>query len=135
MRKQWRCFHCDEVFTSRRWAAEHFGADEGELPACKLASHEGHLVTYIRKLEDQLARYRQDDSDVMRSIMALQCEQASALRREEEKGYERGVRDMRDQGYCADPKAHEINERSEPDAGDWDHRAVNTPLDYFKPTR
>lgn len=28
MRKQWRCFFCDEVFTRRKDAAEHFGRDD-----------------------------------------------------------------------------------------------------------
>jgi hypothetical protein len=35
----------------------------------------------------------------MRSIMTLEAEHAAALRREEEKGYERGVRDMKALGY------------------------------------
>lgn len=33
----WRCFHCDEVFTTRQDAYDHFGPDEGceKLPpAC-----------------------------------------------------------------------------------------------------
>lgn len=30
----WRCFHCDEVFTETDAAADHFGAAEGERPAC-----------------------------------------------------------------------------------------------------
>ena len=53
-RKQWRCFFCDEVFTRAKDAAEHFGVDEAceaDVPACKIAAHEGHLVKYIRKLE------------------------------------------------------------------------------------
>lgn len=90
--KQWRCFHCDEVFTGR-WAAEHFGKD-GATPACKIKSHEGHLVTYIRELEDQIERYRADDSHVMRSIQALEADHRQALIRAEEEGYNRGVRDM-----------------------------------------
>lgn len=93
MRKQWRCFHCDEVFTNRRWAAEHFGAD-GDMPACRLKSHEGHLVTYIRELEEQLVRYRANDSHVMRSIYTLEADHRQALIRAEEEGYNRGVRDM-----------------------------------------
>lgn len=44
-------------------------------------------------LEDQLARYRAEDSDVMMSIYTLEAEYRSALQREEEKGYERGLRD------------------------------------------
>ena len=36
-RKVWRCFHCDEVFRSRKRARLHFGGDEyevKEVPAC-----------------------------------------------------------------------------------------------------
>lgn len=36
-RKQWRCFHCDEVFRSRKTAVAHFGLDDYEgkdVPAC-----------------------------------------------------------------------------------------------------
>jgi hypothetical protein len=102
MRKQWRCFFCDEVFTRRKDAAEHFGVDEGceaDVPACKIAAHEGHLVKYIRKLEAELRRYVSEDSDVMRSIMTLESEHRRALQREEEKGYERGVNDMKALGY------------------------------------
>lgn len=96
--EQWRCFFCDEVFTRREDAAEHFGRDdscEADVPACKIAAHEGHLVHYIRKLEDELRRYQTEDSDVMRSIMALESDHWQALMREEEKGYERGLRDGR----------------------------------------
>lgn len=95
MRKQWRCFHCDEVFRSARAAAEHFGADLLATAACQIKAHEGHLVTYIRRLEADLARCRAEDSDVMRSIMTLECEHGPALRRSEEEGYARGLRDGR----------------------------------------
>ena len=35
-RKEWRCFHCDEVFRTRKAAAEHFGEGnyEAEIPLC-----------------------------------------------------------------------------------------------------
>lgn len=109
MRKQWRCFFCDEVFTSRKFAAEHFGCDdacEADVPACKLTSHEGHLVTYIRKLEKEVRRYQSEDSDVLRSIQALECAQGVAITRAEERGYAKGVADMKAQGQCPEPKAH-----------------------------
>jgi hypothetical protein len=110
-RKQWRCFFCDEVFVRRQDAAEHFGYDdacEADLPACKIAAHEGHLIKYIRKLEKELRRYMTEDSDVMRSIATLESEQAQKLRVAEEAGYAKGVQDMKAQGYCADPPAHAI---------------------------
>lgn len=97
-RKQWRCFFCDEVFTRFKDAAEHFGSDdacEADMPACKIAAHEGHLVHYIRKLEAELASYRSDDSDIMRSIMTLESDHRQALIRAEEEGYGKGIRDTK----------------------------------------
>jgi hypothetical protein len=108
-RKQWRCFFCDEVFTRYQDAAEHFGcydACEADVPACKIAAHEGHLVKYIRKLENELRRYMREDSDVMRSIAALEGEQAAAIREAEDRGYARGVADMKAQGHCPEPALH-----------------------------
>lgn len=93
-RKQWRCFHCDAVFTSYKCATIHFGADQTKIAACQLKSYEGHLVDYIRDLEQQLDGYRADDSHVMRSIYALEADHRQALIRAEEDGYNRGVRDM-----------------------------------------
>lgn len=107
MRRQWRCFHCDAVFRSEREATIHFGADEAATCACVLP-HEQHLVEHIRDLERQLESYRTDSDRVLRSIMTLEGEHGAALRREEEKGYERGVRDMKAQGLCADPQAHAL---------------------------
>jgi hypothetical protein len=92
-RKQWRCFHCDEVFTSQRCAGLHFGKD-GDMTACKLKSYEGHLVSYIRELEDRIERYQNDDGHVMRSMLALEADHRQAIIRAEEEGYNRGVRDM-----------------------------------------
>lgn len=97
--REWRCFHCDTVFANRKHAADHFGADEGDTPACKLKHSEGHLVDYIRKLQRELASYRREDNHVLRSMYALEAEHAEALRREEEKGFARGVADMQKHGY------------------------------------
>lgn len=94
MRKQWRCFHCDEMFTNPKCAALHFGSDESRTNACQLKSHERHLVDYIRELEAQLDGYRAEDSHVMRSIYSLEADHRRALIRAEEEGYGRGVRDM-----------------------------------------
>lgn len=92
MTKQWRCFFCDEVFRSFKAAAVRFGA---HVPACKLTAHEGHLVSYIRKLEAEVRRYQSEDSDVMRSIQALEFDHRQALIRAEQIGYDKGVEDGR----------------------------------------
>lgn len=93
-RKRWRCFHCDTVFRSEHEAGIHFGADVAGTCACVLP-HEQHLVEHIRDLESQLESYRTESDQIMRSIMTLEAEHQVALRREEEKGYERGLRDGR----------------------------------------
>jgi hypothetical protein len=91
-RKQWRCFHCDTLFRNEHEAGIHFGADVAGTCACVLP-HEGHLVEHIRDLEGQLAVYRSESDKVLQSIMTLEAEHKIALRREEERGYERGLRD------------------------------------------
>lgn len=108
MRKRWRCYHCDAVFTSKWEAGIHFGADEASTCACVLP-HEQHLVEHIRDLERQLDSYRSDSDKVLRSIMTLEGEHQRALQREEEKGYARGMRDMRKE--LENPNALEAQRR------------------------
>jgi hypothetical protein len=94
----WRCFHCGEGFTraQERWAREHFGRDEGAEPVCLIRSAgESALLSALREAEDELASYRAEDSAVMRAMWAMQSDHRQALIREEEKGYERGLRDAR----------------------------------------
>ena len=93
--KTWRCFHCDTVFHSRHYAAEHFGHDESDTPACKLTGSEGHLITHIRKLEGELRAYRNEDSDLMRAWMAKESEIREAIVRSEERGYDKGVQEAK----------------------------------------
>jgi hypothetical protein len=56
-RKTWRCFHCDEVFRSRRSAYAHFGPDtdcEKLPPACidPLRTDEKMRLTELREAQD-----------------------------------------------------------------------------------
>lgn len=95
MRKQWRCYHCDAVFTNPHEAGIHFGADLARTCACVLP-HEQHLVEHIRDLERLLESYRTESNHVMRAIMTLEGSHTTALRDEEERGYARGLRDGRD---------------------------------------
>src|ERR1700686_622847 len=81
--KQWRCFHCDQVFTSLRCATIHFGADEAATCACVLP-HEQHLVEHIRDLERQLEIYRNESDKVLQSIMTLEAEHRQTVTRAEE---------------------------------------------------
>lgn len=55
---EWRCFHCDDVFTSREEAAEHFGDGdyEDETPVCIAAAttDKRKLVIEARKIWKEL---------------------------------------------------------------------------------
>lgn len=93
---KWRCFHCDATFTvhQRKYAREHFGRDQGDTPVCMMrVPGEHHLITALRKAQDELALYRSEDSDLLRSIAAINAEHTEKLRREEERGYARGLKD------------------------------------------
>lgn len=94
MRRTWRCFHCDAVFRSVHEAGIHFGSDESATCAC-LLPHEQHLVEHIRGLEKQLETYRTESDRIMCSIMTLESDHRTALRRAEEEGYNKGVQDMK----------------------------------------
>ena len=82
----WRCFHCDETFHDEQCAAEHFGGNRsGMLPACQIDAK------HLRELETELAKYREEDTDLHRIIARMQTEHHLALQRAEELGYSRGL--------------------------------------------
>lgn len=99
---RWRCFHCNDAFNNLAGAREHFGATLGVQPACQIAAHEGHLVTYIRKLEDELQSYRSESNDILKSIMVLEADRRAAIQLAAETGYDRGLLDG-----IGDPKRKE----------------------------
>lgn len=110
--KSWRCFHCDEVLTTEVDAANHFVRLDESEPACRIkAAGEFALLQALRNAEDQLARYRAEDSDVLRAMASMQSDYQQALRREEEKGYARGMRDAKLSG---DGSVVETSDRSWP---------------------
>lgn len=103
-RPQWRCFFCDEVFTTPGGAADHFGATLNDKPGCLIdyqvqvelggVPQRGRgLEMELRRTQAELARYREEDTDLHRALHRKDSEHALALRREEEKGYARGLRD------------------------------------------
>lgn len=51
----WRCFHCDETFSSRAQAAAHFGVAPSAEPFCvtKLKRGENWAAARIRDLEQE----------------------------------------------------------------------------------
>ena len=94
----WRCFHCDATFTraQERWAREHFGHEDGDLPVCQMrVPGEHHLLTILRKQEAKLRDFYAEDTELWRALHAQAADHAEALRREEERGYAKGVADAR----------------------------------------
>lgn len=95
----WTCFHCGETFLAQSEARIHFGETIDAEPACRLNKSERKLAGTVRYLEAQLARYRVQDSDADREFYAMQSRHVVELREAEEKGFARGVADMRVNGY------------------------------------
>jgi hypothetical protein len=92
----WTCFFCGETLTTPGAARDHFGADPLADAACRIkAGEELGLVMALRRAEAELQRYRAEDSDADRRYYRQQAEHATALRRAEEAGYIKGVRDAR----------------------------------------
>lgn len=90
--RSWRCFHCDQVFTDEASARAHFGVSQMDIPYCEMKAED------VREMESELERYRAEDTALHRQIHAMQADHYTALKREEEKGYARGLRDARLEG-------------------------------------
>jgi hypothetical protein len=59
---EWRCFHCDEVFTDKAEAQEHFGLErDASTPACQLTVSE---VRELRALEQVNAELRAENEQL-----------------------------------------------------------------------
>lgn len=101
----WTCFHCNETFTDRWSALNHFGGDEGKIPACQIKSGERGLVETIRELESEVARayaaLHEENGDAVKAMHGMVARHQTALRQMEELGYERGLADGRKLGADA----------------------------------
>lgn len=94
----WTCFHCGETFTTIGAARDHFGSSEHSEPGCMIRVQIGEergLLMALRRAEDQLARYRNEDSDADRAMGAMVAKHATELRTAEEAGYAKGLRDAK----------------------------------------
>jgi hypothetical protein len=85
--KSWRCFHCDAIFTDEAEALLHFGSREYHDAACTVSPEK------VRDLKRQLLSYREEDTDLHRQIASLESKHHTALQREEEIGYAKGLSD------------------------------------------
>lgn len=88
----WTCFHCWEHFPptykGQRDARLHFGDTPIDKPACLISAGQ------IRAMEDLLHRYQEEDTDLHRRLSRAHIERDQAVRRAEELGYARGLRDQ-----------------------------------------
>lgn len=92
----WTCFHCGETFLLDGLAEDHFGTRQCAEPGCQIKKgHERNMLHKIRELETEIWAYRSETDEESRKHYARQAEYAQALIREEEKGYNKGVADMR----------------------------------------
>lgn len=112
-RKTWRCFFCDEVFIDKQDAAIHFGvfdACEADQTACQLMKHQVKVVEYIRCLESEVrdlqSQVHNETHPLLSAIYDIQHEVDSRERSAEERGYAKGVAEMKAQGYCVEPMKH-----------------------------
>ena len=65
-------------------------------PVCIIRSAgENALLSALRNAEEELSRYRAEDSDVLRAMWSMQADHRQALSREEERGYTKGLTDAR----------------------------------------
>ena len=97
---EWRCFHCDDVFTERNSAELHFGRDLDCEPACKIKrGAEGSLLRALRNAEYEAADARRaiadECTDSARAYYSQSTRHHQALMAAEEMGYERGLSDGR----------------------------------------
>lgn len=86
---EWRCFHCDEVFTDRAAAAEHFGPHQYTEPGCKI-----DIVEY-RRMEEINRSHAKEDTELHRALAAKDAQMQTAVRTAEELGYARGLEDAK----------------------------------------
>lgn len=92
----WVCFFCGEVFMTIGAAEDHFGGEQLAEPACRIkVGEERGLVMALRKAEEELARYREEDSDKDRQMAALGVKMTEELFRAEESGYARAIADLK----------------------------------------
>jgi len=83
----WRCFHCDESFSTNEAAAEHFGKSALQNPACQI-----NIAEY-REMEARMLRYNAEDADCHRAMYRMESAHQVTLRRAEEAGYAKALKD------------------------------------------
>lgn len=96
MAKRWRCFFCDEVFTSRKAGWEHFGDQNctGDVPACidPLRHDEKARLNELREAREYAMKMQREAEEAQ-----ADADQLHQYRRELERLFGKG----RDTPYSA----------------------------------
>ena len=122
----WKCFHCGEVFTTKLEGLKHFGSSERQDPACTID------VLQYRAMEALIERYVDEDTDLHRSMGKMRSDHETALRREEEAGYARGLADgqklcVKESCYSPTPARQEDQRDTHPPEAD---KLLQQALDF-----
>lgn len=106
----WRCFHCGDNFTDANHAAAHFGIDQLATPGCVAVLRHGeqHLLEKIIRQERELALLRAEDTELVRWQWFKDSQSATHITAAEQKGYDKGVAQMRDQLHEAVTLLHRL---------------------------
>jgi hypothetical protein len=90
----WVCFFCGEKFMVWGCARDHFGNTPIATPGCRIKfGEERGLQMALRRAEAELDLYRAEDSEKDRAMRAMESKHQEALRRAEEEGYARGLKE------------------------------------------
>ncbi|KQY27211.1 3'-5' exonuclease [Rhizobium sp. Root482] len=98
----WRCFHCEEMFTSEHAARMHFGETECSEPACQIkAGAEMSMLEALRRAEEEtrkaLFAMHEEGTDGWTAFRRLEGRTRENAEAAENLGYERGLRDGRNE--------------------------------------
>ncbi len=122
----WRCFHCDEVFTTEHAARLHFGHTECREPACQIkAGAEMSMLEALRRAEDEartaVIAMHEEGTDGWTAFRRLEGRTRQNAEAAENLGYERGLRAGReDAARFVDQRLHDyVSEHgaTDPDTG------------------
>lgn len=134
----WRCFHCDEVFTTDHAARLHFGETECQLPACQIkAGAEMSMLEALRRAEEEartaVIAMHEEGTDGWIAFRRLEGRTKQNAEAAENLGYERGLRDGRAEApKLFGPYAHLNGHRAlSEDSWTVEDDPVSNDVEYF----
>ncbi|WP_421591159.1 hypothetical protein [Shinella sp. M27] len=134
----WRCFHCDEVFTTEHAARLHFGETECQDPACQIkAGAEMSMLEALRRAEEEARKaviaMHEEGTDGWTAFRRLEGRTRQNAEAAENLGYERGLRDGRAEApQLFGPYAHLNGHRAlSEDSWTVEDDPISNDVEYF----